>query len=62
MKAGTEVRVKQPVIAGVVKARRINTATDELELLVAWDEDGQTVERWFDADLLEPVAAKEKQP
>ncbi len=53
MKAGTTVRVVQPVIEGVVKERRINPATDELELLVAWTENDQPVQRWFDADQLE---------
>jgi hypothetical protein len=54
MKTGTTVRVIQPVIEGVVKNRRINPA-DEIELLVEWAEGGETVERWFDADQLQPV-------
>lgn len=58
MKAGTRVRVIRPVIAGTVKERRINPATDELEMLVEWTEnigpgDSQVVQRWFDADQLE---------
>lgn len=53
MKTGTPVRLIQPVIAGVVKERRINPATDELELLVEWQENGQPVQRWYDADQLE---------
>lgn len=58
MKTGTAVRLIQPVIQGLVKERRINPATDELELLVEWtDADGQAVQRWFDADKLEEVAA-----
>ena len=57
MKTGAKVRLKQPVIQGQVTARRINEATDELELKVAWQEDGQTVERWMDANLLEEVQA-----
>lgn len=55
MKAGTPVRIVQPVIQGVVKERRINPTTDELELLVEWTEDGQPVQRWLDADKLEEV-------
>ncbi len=59
MKTGTPVRLRQPVIAGVVKERRINPATDELELLVEWTESSgqgdQVVQRWFDADQLEEV-------
>lgn len=56
MKAGTLVRLIQPVIQGEVKERRINPATDELELLVEWtDADGQAVQRWFDADQLQEV-------
>lgn len=56
MKTGTPVRLIQPVIAGVVKERRINPATDELELLVEWTEsDGQVVQRWFTEDQLEQV-------
>ncbi len=53
MKTGTTVRVVQPVIEGVVKNRRINPVTDELEALVEWTEDDQPVQRWFDADQLE---------
>lgn len=57
MKAGTTVRLIQPEIKGQVKERRINPATDELELLVEWtDAEGQLVQRWFDADKLEVAA------
>lgn len=56
MKTGTTVRLIQPVIQGVVRERRI-TAADELELLVVWEEDGQTVERWFDASQLQATEA-----
>lgn len=57
MKTGTQVRLIQPVIAGVVKERRINPATDELELLVEWtDAEGQLVQRWFEADQLEATS------
>lgn len=57
MKAGTTVRLIQPEIKGQVKERRINHATDELELLVEWtDAEGQIVQRWFDADKLEVAA------
>lgn len=56
MKAGTTVRLIQPVIQGQVKERRINPATDELEMLVEWtDDEGQAVQRWFNADKLEEV-------
>lgn len=58
MKTGTTVRLIQPVIEGVVKERRI-TAADELELLVVWEEDGQTVERWFDASQLQATEASQ---
>jgi hypothetical protein len=54
MKTGTTVRLKQPVIQGEIKARRFNDA-DELELLVAWTENGEPVERWFAAEQLEEV-------
>jgi len=58
MKKGTTVRVVPPQpIQGTVVDRRINPATDELELLVAWEEAGQSVQRWFDADQLEEVLA-----
>lgn len=57
MKAGTTVRLIQPEIKGQVQERRINPATDELELLVEWtDADGQCVQRWFEADQLEVAA------
>jgi hypothetical protein len=55
MKTGTAVRLIQPVIAGVVKERRINPATDELEVLVEWTENDQPTARWFDAAQLEEV-------
>ena len=56
MKAGTTARLIQPVVQGQVKERRINPATEELELLLEWtDADGQPVQRWFDADKLEEV-------
>ena len=56
MKTGTPVRLIQPVIAGVVKERRINPSTDEIELLVEWTDDaGQPQQRWFEADQLEEV-------
>ena len=57
MKQGTTVRLIQPEIKGQVQERRINPATDELELLVAWtDAEGQLVQRWFEADQLEVAA------
>jgi hypothetical protein len=59
MKAGSTVRLIQPVIEGVVKDRRINKATDELELLVEWKEGDNAVQRWFDADQLQAVEAAE---
>lgn len=56
MKAGTQVRLIQPVIEGEVKERRINPQTDEIELLVEWpDADGSTVQRWFADHQLEEV-------
>jgi len=58
MKTGTTVRLIQPVIEGVVKERRIDKTTDEMEVLVAWDEGDQTVERWFSAAQLEAVEAQ----
>lgn len=66
MKTGTLVRLVQPEIRGRIVERRINPATDELELLVEWTEDGNAVRRWLDADLLERTAeqdtAQEAQP
>lgn len=59
MKTGSTVRLIQPVIQGVVKDRRISKATDELEMLVEWEEGGQAVQRWFDADQLQAVDATE---
>lgn len=56
MKAGTAVRFRAPVLTGTVRERRINPATDELEVLVEWiTPDGETHQRWFDADSVEPV-------
>lgn len=54
MKTGTTVRLIPPVIQGVVKERRI-TADDDVELLVLWQEQDQTVERWFAAGELQEV-------
>ena len=56
LKTGSTVRLIQPEIRGEVIERRIST-DDELELLVEWQEDGQPVRRWIDADRVEEVAA-----
>lgn len=55
MKQGTTVRLIQPKLSGVVKERRINPQTDELELLVEFVDGEETTQRWLDADLLEAV-------
>lgn len=56
MKTGTHVRLVQPQIQGVVTERRINEATDAIDLLVQWtDAEGQPVSRWFTAEQLEEV-------
>lgn len=58
MKAGSTVRLIQPEIRGEIKERRLNPATDELEALVEWtDASGAKVQRWFDLNQLEEVAA-----
>lgn len=64
MKTGTLVRLVQPEIRGRIAERRINPVTDEIEVLVEWQEDGQAVRRWLDADKLEIVAeaAQEVKP
>lgn len=56
LKTGSTVRLIQPEIRGEVIERRISN-DDELELLVEWQEDGQAVRRWIDADRVEEVAA-----
>lgn len=56
LKTGSAVRLIQPEIRGEVIERRISN-DDELELLVEWQEDGQPVRRWIDADRVEEVAA-----
>ena len=56
MKKGSQARVvPPPPIVGQVVDRRINPTTDEEEMLLAWQENGQPVQRWFDADQLEEV-------
>jgi len=55
LKTGTTVRLIQPEIRGQIVERRINPESDELELLVEWDEGGQLVRRWIDADKVEEV-------
>lgn len=57
IKTGATVRLIPPEIRGQVVDRRINKATDELELLVQWTENDQPVQRWFDEDVLEEVQA-----
>lgn len=58
MKAGTTVRLVQPEIRGVVRERRINESTDEIDVLVEWtDPQGQTLSRWFSAAQLQEVSA-----
>jgi len=55
MKAGTQVRLIQPVIQGEVMERRINP-DDELEVLVAYtDAEGQPAARWFRPEQLEQL-------
>ena len=54
LKTGSTVRLIQPEIRGEVIERRISN-DDELELLVEWQEDGQAVRRWIDADKVEEV-------
>jgi hypothetical protein len=55
MKAGTTVRLIQPVIQGQVIERRFNAA-DEVEVLVDYPgADGEPVQRWFLATQLEEV-------
>ena len=56
MKTGSAVRLIQPEIRGEIVERRISN-DDELELLVEWQEGGQPVRRWIDADKVEEVAA-----
>lgn len=58
MKTGATARLKPPPeIRGTVVERRINPATDELELLLEWAEGEGKVRRWFDATQLEEVPA-----
>lgn len=57
LKTGSAVRLIQPELRGEIVERRINPENDELELLVEWQEDGQPVRRWIDADRVEEVAA-----
>ena len=49
LKTGAAVRLIQPELRGEIVERRINPESDELELLVEWQEDGQPVRRWIDA-------------
>lgn len=57
MKTGSTVRPKRTTITGTVTQRRIKE-TDDTEFLVEWtDDDGQTVHRWFDENLLDEVTA-----
>lgn len=54
MKTGAKVRLIQPVVEGVVLKRRINEATDEVEVLVEVKEpNGEPSQRWFDQAQLE---------
>lgn len=53
IKTGTTVRLIQPEIRGEIVERRI--VNDEIELLIEWQEDGQPVRRWIDADNVEEV-------
>jgi hypothetical protein len=53
LKTGAAVRLIQPELRGHVVERRI--VADELELLIEWDEGGQSVRRWIDADKVEAL-------
>lgn len=58
MKFGTEVRLIQPVIQGVVIQRRI--VGDEMELLVEYtDASEQVHQRWFKENDLEEIKTEE---
>lgn len=55
IKNGATVRLVQPVIEGQVQERRINQATDEVELRVEWQENGEPVSSWFTEAQLQEV-------
>lgn len=57
IKTGASVRLIQPELRGEVIERRINPQTDELEVLVEWQENGSPVRSWVDAEAVEEVAA-----
>jgi len=54
-KIGDEVRLIQPEIRGIIIDRRFD-AEDNLEVKLRWEEGGESVERWIDADRVEGVA------
>lgn len=62
LKTGFIVRLIQPEIRGIVKQRRVRPDTEEDEVLVEWQEQGQPVQRWLDADLVELVPDQVDQP
>jgi len=57
IKTGASVRLIQPELRGEVIERRINPQTDELEVLVEWQENGSPARSWVDAEVVEEVAA-----
>lgn len=56
MKIGDTVRFIQPEIRGEVLKRRFSNDGDgEPEVLVEWQENGEPIRRWIDADKVEVV-------
>lgn len=54
IKPGARVRLIQPEIQGQVVDMRLD-ASHEVEVLIEWQEDGQSVRRWIDAARVEQV-------
>jgi dihydroneopterin aldolase len=55
MRKGATVKFIPPEIRGEVLKRDINPASDELELLVEYEANGETVRRWFKEEQLQLV-------
>jgi hypothetical protein len=62
LKPGTQARLIQPELKGVIKDARWDNARGVMERLLEFTEpDGSVTERWFDDELLEAVpTAKER--
>jgi hypothetical protein len=53
LKKGTNVKLVQPIIIGVIKEAKVNADGESLDYLVEWQDGEEMHERFFPAHMLE---------